>query len=355
MRERIVLSVVLLMLLAGAQDAAAQTKKKAWLKNLFKLKAAEIEYVDLDEQKVFEAEALQNFGGGGEDEIEADLRGEEVNAEISTVEALLPETAEEEDFEELEEAESLVAITEELHINKDWLSLHDYFATWDSRNINPYEIDAAKFADTVSLYLIDSLLEHSWSPPLEDMHVTSDFGFRGYRWHYGTDIRLKTGDSVRTVFDGIVRIKKYDPRGYGYYLLVRHKNGLETLYGHLSKQMVEVGDEIKAGDVIGLGGSTGRSSGPHLHFEFRYQGNPVNPGEIYDFKHNALSADSLTISPETFAYVKEARKIHFHKVRRGDTLSGISRRYGVSMNKVCSLNGIKKTSVLRVGQRLRIN
>lgn len=343
------------MLLAGAQDAAAQTKKKGWFKNLFNVKAPEIEYVDLNEQKVFEADTLRNFGGGGEDEIEADLRGEEIDALINTTEALLSESADEEDYEEMEEEESLVAITEELHINKDWLSLHDYFATWDSRNINPYEMDAAKFADTVSLQLIDSLMELSWSPPLEHTHVTSNFGFRGYRWHYGTDIRLSTGDSVRTVFDGIVRIKKYDPSGYGYYLLVRHKNGLETLYGHLSKQMVEVGDEIKAGDVIGLGGNTGRSSGPHLHFEFRYQGNPVNPGDIYDFKQNALSSDSLTISPETFAYVKEARKIHFHKVKRGDTLSGISRRYGISMNKICSLNGIKKSSVLRVGQRLRIN
>lgn len=343
------------MLLASARDASAQTEKKGWFKNLLKAKEPVIEYVDLDERKVFEADSLINFGGGGEDEIEADLRGEVITAELSATEALLPELVEGEEYEELEEEDMLVAITEELHINKDWLSLHDYFATWDSRNINPYEIDAAKFADTVSLHLIDSLMDLNWSPPLEHTHVTSSFGFRGYRWHYGTDIRLNTGDSVRTVFDGIVRIKKYDPKGYGYYLLVRHKNGLETLYGHLSKQMVEVGDEIKAGDVIGLGGSTGRSSGPHLHFEFRYQGNPLNPGDIYDFKHNALSADSLTISPETFSYVKEARKIHFHKVRRGDTLSGISRRYGVSMNKICSLNGIRKTSVLRVGQRLRIN
>lgn len=353
MRAPIIVSVVLFMLLACAQDAAAQ--KKSWFKNLFKIKEPEIEYVDLNEEKVFAADTLQNFGGGGEDEIEADLRGEEVSAEAVALEALLSELEEEEDYEEGEEAESLVAITEELHINKDWLDLYDYFATWDSRNINPYELDAAKFADTVSLYLIDSLMELSWSPPLEHTHVTSNFGFRGYRWHYGTDIRLSTGDSVRTVFDGIVRIKKYDPSGYGNYVLVRHKNGLETLYGHLSKQMVEVGDEIKAGDVIGLGGSTGRSSGPHLHFEFRYQGNPVNPGDVYDFKKNTLAADSLTISPETFAYVKEARKVHFHKVRRGDTLSGISRKYGVSVNKLCGLNGIKKSSVLRVGQRLRIN
>jgi murein DD-endopeptidase MepM/ murein hydrolase activator NlpD len=336
------------MLLAGAQDAAAQSKKKGWFRKIFKVKAPEIEYVDLNEEKSF-ADTLRNFGGGGEDEIEAELRGE-LGEEENSAELILAEEPE----EELEE-EVFVEISEELQIKKEWLNLHEYFTTWDSRNVNPYEIDAAKFADTVSLLLFDTLAQSGWSPPLAKTEVTSNFGFRGYRWHYGTDIRLSTGDSVRTVFDGIVRMKKYDPRGYGYYVLVRHKNGLETLYGHLSKQMVEVGDEIRAGQVIGLGGSTGRSSGPHLHFEFRYQGNPVNPTDVYDFKQNALSADSLVISPETFTYVKEARKIHFHKVRRGDTLSGISRRYGVPINKLCSLNRIKKTSVLRVGQRIRIN
>lgn len=343
----------MLMLLAGAQDAAGQGKKKGWFKNLFKAKAPEIEYVDLNEERSF-PDTLRNFGGGGEDEIEAELRGD-LDEEISTVELILSEEAKNEEEHANLAEDVFVEISDELQINKNWLSLHDYFSVWDSRNINPYEVDGAKFADTVSLQLFDTLAQAGWSPPLKDAHVTSDFGFRGFRWHYGTDIRLNTGDSVRTVFDGIVRIKKYDPSGYGYYLLVRHKNGLETLYGHLSKQMVEVGDEVKAGDIIGLGGSTGRSSGPHLHFEFRYQGNPVNPRDIYDFKENMLAADSLTISPETFAYIKEARKVHYHKIRRGDTLSGISRRYGVSVNKICSLNRMKKTSILRVGQRIRIH
>ena len=352
MRFTIKWTLLLVVCLAGMHQATAQTKKKSWFRDLFRPKAPDLEYVAPDTLTHAYVDSLQNVGGGGEEEIELaieedDFEAKDLKKDLSIIAedtlAFIPETA------------MLVEVSEELLISKDWITRHDYYALWDSWNINPYEVDAGKFADTVNLQLFDTLAAEGWSPMLEDTYVTSNFGLRHYRWHYGTDIRLNTGDSVRSVFDGIVRIKKYDPSGYGYYLLVRHKNGLETLYGHLSKQMVEVGDVIKAGQVIGLGGSTGRSSGPHLHFEFRYQGNPVNPEDVYDFEQNALAGDTLLLTPETFSYVKEARKVYYHKIRRGDTLSGISRRYGVSMNKICSLNGIRKSTVLRVGHRLRIN
>ncbi|EMR04481.1 Glycyl-glycine endopeptidase ALE-1 precursor [Cesiribacter andamanensis AMV16] len=249
---------------------------------------------------------------------------------------------------------NLVEVSEQLLINKEWITLHEYYAVWDSRNINPYNIDVKSFSDTVSLLLYEKPHE-LWSPPLDHMHVTSDFGFRTPRWHYGTDVRLNIGDSVRTVFDGIIRIRKYDPSGYGNYIVVRHKNGLETLYGHLSKQLVEVGDEVKAGNVIGLGGNTGRSSGPHLHFETRYLGSALNPAEIYDFSANNLRAESIVVSSASFSYLKEAKKIVYHRVRSGDTLSGISRRYGVPVNTLMRLNGLRKNSVLKVGQRLRVH
>ncbi len=341
------------MLTVGVADAHAQ-KKGGWFRDLFRVKTPQLEYVTPDPAQKNFPDSLLNAGGGGE---ELGLDNPELNSgddEEINLKKDLSIVAEEEI--EVAPEEMLVEVSEELQINKEWVTLHEYYSLWDSWNINPYEVDAGKFSDTVSLQLFEAeALAGGWSPPLDETHVTSNFGMRRYRWHYGTDVGLNTGDSVRTVFDGIVRIKKYDPSGYGYYLLVRHKNGLETLYGHLSNQLVEVGDEVKAGEVIGLGGSTGRSSGPHLHFEFRYQGNPINPENIYDFEQNELTADTLTISPETFSYVKEARKVYFHKVRRGDTLSGISRRYGVSMNQLCRLNGIRKASVLRVGQRLRVN
>lgn len=353
MRLLLIIVLTLGVSLAGTQEAAAQKKKNSWFRDVFRLKTPELDYVEPDTlQKKF-TDPLVNYGGGGEEEIEVDMLAEEESFDADKLKRGLSIVSED-TLAYVPELEVLVEVSEQLMINKDWVTLHEYYSVWDSWNINPYEVDAAKFTDTVSLHLFDTL-SSSWSKPLDETRVTSDFGFRRYRWHYGTDIALNTGDSVRSVFDGIVRIKKYDPSGYGYYILVRHKNGLETLYGHLSRQMVEVGDEIKAGDVLGLGGSTGRSSGPHLHFEFRYQGNPLNPSDIYDFEHNALLSDSLLVTPETFSYLKEARKVHFHKVRRGDTLSGISKRHGVSINKLCSLNGIRKTTVLRVGQRLRIN
>lgn len=348
------MALLLGFFLSGTQDAVAQKKKEGWFRDLFKVKAPELTYVAPDTlQRSYSADSLQYFGGGGEEELEAELLINESDFDSKELKKELSIVSEDTtSFEPM--MENLVEVAEELQISKEWITIHEYFSIWDSKNINPYEFDPTKFRDSVNLTLFDTLV-NAWSPPLDNSHVTSHFGSRHYRWHYGTDIRLNIGDSVRTVFDGIVRIKKFDPSGYGYYILVRHKNGLETLYGHLSKQMVEVGDELKAGEVIGLGGNTGRSSGPHLHFEFRYQGNPLNPEDIYDFESNSLISDTLLVTAESFSYLKEARKIHYHKVRRGDTLSGISKRYGVPLTKLCSLNGIRKNTVLRVGQRLRIH
>ena len=354
MKVQIIIVLLLGLSLAGTQEAEAQKKKGGWFRDLFRVKAPELNYIAPDTLQKSFTDSLQNFGGGGEEEIELDLLVNEEDFDSKKLKKELSIVSED-TAAYVPEIETLVEVSEELKIHKDWVTLYEYYSVWDSWDIDPYKMDAEKFADTVSLQLFADSLNSSWSVPLDESHVTSNFGRRRYRWHYGTDIRLDVGDSVRTVFDGIVRIKKYDPSGYGYYILVRHKNGLETLYGHLSKQLVEVGDEINAGDVIGLGGNTGRSSGPHLHFEFRYQGNPLNPEEIYDFENNAFIADSLLITPETFSYIKEARKVYYHKVRRGDTLSEISRKHGVSMSKICSLNGIRKNSVLRIGQRLRIH
>ena len=160
---------------------------------------------------------------------------------------------------------------------------------------------------------------------------------------------------MRVAFDGIVRIAQYDRYGYGHYILVRHYNGLETLYGHFKKRLARVGDVVKAGDVIGLGGNTGRSTAPHLHFEVRYEGNAIDPADLFDFQNDSLLSDQLSITPATFAYLAEARKIRYHRIRRGDTLSHISYRYGVSISKICRLNGISRKTILRVGRRLRIN
>jgi murein DD-endopeptidase MepM/ murein hydrolase activator NlpD len=174
--------------------------------------------------------------------------------------------------------------------------------------------------------------------------------------HYGVDLKLQTGDPVMSAFSGMVRISSYNP-SFGHVVVVRHHNGLETLYAHLSKRMVEPGDLIEAGDTLGLGGNTGRSYGSHLHFEVRFLDQPIDPTEVFDLANGTLKARTFDIHKGTFeAIVKaraEASARKYHVVRNGDTLSAIARRYGTSVNTLCKLNGLRQTSIIRPGQRLR--
>ena len=338
--------IVFISLFSFSEEAYSQKKKKGFLRDLFRVKQPETIYVEPD--TVQKTTRLEEPILISEEELEVEeFEPEDLKKELSLI-------AEDTTAFEADSVQ-LVEVAEELAINEEWVTAQEYFEVWDSYNINPYKVDVLKFPDTVNLVLFNPEDSLSWSPPLETSRVTSKFGFRGYRWHYGTDVALNIGDSVRSVFDGIIRIRKYDPRGYGYYIVVRHMNGLETLYGHLSKQLVQVGQEVKAGEVIGLGGNTGRSSGPHLHFETRYLGAALNPGDLYDFDANAWQVSTIAITKANFAYLKEARKVHYHRVRRGDTLSGIARKYRVSLSQLYRLNRLNRKSVLKIGQRIRVN
>ncbi|HLW21195.1 MAG TPA: M23 family metallopeptidase [Cyclobacteriaceae bacterium] len=248
----------------------------------------------------------------------------------------------------------LVEISEQVLINSIWVTAFEYYASWDSKKINIYDFDPKDFKDTVHIKLYDPFFGSNWTAPLKETKVNSEFGFRRFRWHHGIDLKLTTGDPVFSAFDGIVRMRSYDRNGYGYYVLVRHRNGLETLYGHLSKISVEVGQEVRAGDILGLGGSTGRSTGPHLHFEIRYQGLSINPTEVFDFNYGRLKGDVYTITSSSFDHVIQAQEAVYHRVRSGQNLGVIARQYGVSINQITRLNGITTRSILRVGQRLRI-
>ncbi len=222
--------------------------------------------------------------------------------------------------------------------------LYNYI--WDNQFVNPYGERVVEMADTV--YIDFAQYCHS-----NRNVVTSDFGFRrGWRFHYGIDTRLKIGDSICSSFDGMVRIVKRG-RAYGNYVVVRHFNGLETVYGHLSKTLVKVNQVIRAGEVIALGGNTGRSTGPHLHYEIRYLGQPIPPRELIDFENYAAKFRIVDLCATQFAYVKDLEATRYYTVRKGDTLYGISRKTGVSMDQICRLNRIKKSTILRVGQRLR--
>ncbi|PKP00147.1 MAG: peptidase M23 [Bacteroidetes bacterium HGW-Bacteroidetes-8] len=227
----------------------------------------------------------------------------------------------------------------------EFTEMPEEYDIWSDTKINPYQVNLVDMKDTVKIDL--STYYHPSSK-----YITSNFGFRKWRFHYGIDLKVHKGDSVYNAFDGVVRITKR-ARDYGYYVLVRHLNGLETLYAHLNKITVNPGDTIKAGSPVGLGGSTGRSTGYHLHFEIRYLGNPINPNDLIDFEKFSIKNQILALNAQHFEYKKEIDKIRFWTIRSGDTLGRISQRTGVSIAKLCSLNGIKRTTILRIGRRLR--
>lgn len=210
--------------------------------------------------------------------------------------------------------------------------------------------------------------------PLDkDTHITSNYGYRRRyrRMHRGVDLKLNTGDTVRAAFDGRVRINDYEGKGYGHYIVIRHDNGLETVYGHLSKKLVKRGEIVRAGDPIGLGGSTGRSTGPHLHFEARFMGVDLNPTQLFDFAEKVPLRDYYTFTRNGRNYASSASvaSVHStnkksrvgkasapqtHRIRKGDTLSTIAQRYGTTVTKLCALNNMGRKATLRVGKSIRV-
>lgn len=232
----------------------------------------------------------------------------------------------------------------------------DYYGIWDTISVNPYKIDLTKKKDTTILTLNDHH-DCDYAHPF-DGKVTSRFGPRGrYRYHYGIDIDLETGDSVRCAFEGTVRISRKSST-FGYVVMVRHKNGLETIYAHLSKLEVKIGDHVEAGDLLGLGGNTGRSRGSHLHFEVRYKGMAINPESLIKFEEGKLVGNTLLVDKSAFdyyhAYNKYKGKSHYYVIRKGDTLGRIAQRNRVTVRQLCRLNGITPKTTLRIGRKLRL-
>ena len=226
------------------------------------------------------------------------------------------------------------------------------YPNWNNQYVHAY--GNAIIPET---YTIDLTGFHMPTPSTK---ITSPFGPRWRRMHNGLDLKVNIGDTIVAAFDGKVRIVKYERRGYGKYVVIRHDNGLETVYGHLSKQLVEENQLVKAGEVIGLGGNTGRSTGSHLHFETRFLGIAINPVYMFDFPKQDIVADTYT-----FRKTKSVKRagshdtqvadgtIRYHKVKSGDTLSRIAKLRGVSVSTLCKLNRIKPTTTLRIGQVLR--
>lgn len=260
----------------------------------------------------------------------------------------------------------------------------DLYNDWNNR----YAHKATVLPDSFRINLKDFCM------PTTSRVLTSNFGARWGRQHKGLDIKVYIGDTIRAAFSGKVRIVRYEGRGYGKYVVIRHYNGLETIYGHMSKQLVIEEQEVRAGDPIGLGGNTGRSTGSHLHFETRLCGVALNPALMFDFKnqdvvddyyvfrkdtYNRESAEATrlrgvggvavngdldipkqstasTNSPKPSTTKNEkAHSTRFHKVVKGETLSSIARKRGMTVSAICKLNHIKPTTVIKPGQILRYN
>lgn len=233
--------------------------------------------------------------------------------------------------------------------NFDVPAYNQYFF-WDTLDIHPYQSKMNKFTETRVLSLLDS--NSVFAMPMKQKPINSNFGWRKWKYHYGIDLGLNVGDSIVSSFDGMVRVVRKS-KSYGNVVVVRHNNGLETLYAHLSKALVKPNQEVKAGELIALGGNTGHSTGPHLHFEIRYLGGPINPSDIIDFKNFTLISDTLVVDRCCFEYLDDVQKARYYTIRKGDTLGKIAKRNGVSISRLCKLNGITRKTTLRIGRRLR--
>lgn len=243
------------------------------------------------------------------------------------------------------------------------------YKDWNNR----YAHRASELPDSFNINL------RHFCMPTTSRIITSNFGSRWGRMHKGLDIKVYIGDTIRAAFDGKVRIVKYEANGYGNYVVIRHHNGLETIYGHMSKHLVGENETVHAGDPIGLGGNTGRSTGSHLHFETRLCGVALNPALMFDFKNQDVTGDYYffrkdTYNKESLAANRvrgkestdlasadnenignnvEGGNVRYHKVSRGETLASIARKRGTTVEHICKLNHITKTMRVKPGQILR--
>lgn len=254
-----------------------------------------------------------------------------------------------------------------------------YTEGWDSQMVNCYAGTAVP--QTAQIDVSHYVMPHPG-------YITSPYGYRRRfrRMHKGVDLKVNMGDTIRAAFDGRVRLTKFERRGYGYYVVLRHTNSLETVYGHLSKFLVEPDQYVKAGDPIALGGNTGRSTGPHLHFETRYMGYAINPSAIFDFANQTTHTDFYTFDKNTYQkarnfspsanaeyaakyraanppkpYVRDKSQSSsshssstVYQVKKGDTLGKIASRNGTTVSRLCKLNGITAKTTLQIGQKIKL-
>lgn len=244
---------------------------------------------------------------------------------------------------------------------------------WDENNLFPYyNVPLSEIPLELPLQLVDSLGAYHY--PFKG-YISSRYGVRGSRNHNGVDMPLKVGDTIYSAFNGRVRYSKSGASGYGTLVIIRHDNGIETYHAHLSSRLVEAGDRVVAGQPIALGGNSGRSTGPHLHFECRYMGRAFDPERLINFRTGELRRDFIVMKRSYFSNfsryeqdwngekeISEADKKErqqaaprqYHKVVSGDCLSTIARRYKTTVAAICKLNKIEENAILQLNKTLRV-
>lgn len=263
-----------------------------------------------------------------------------------------------------------LSLVKQIQKEKSQYPSYELYPTWNNNSVHTFG-SAVNVPDSFRIDLTDFVM------PSTSTKITSVFGPRRRRMHKGLDVKVYVGDTIRAAFDGRVRMVQYERRGYGKYVVIRHENGLETVYGHLSKQLVAENEYVNAGDVIGLGGNTGRSTGSHLHFETRFLGEALDPATLFDFEKQDVVGDTYLFikgaprykrgkNTRTSRVASAASRTNgntapvpasgggkYHKVRKGDTLGSIARANHTSVDALCKLNRITRRTVLRIGQVLR--
>src|SRR5574344_1574898 len=241
------------------------------------------------------------------------------------------------------------------------------YASFDNASIHYLQkFNYANLLGSIPVRLTNERQRKYFACPVEGL-VTSHFGPRRARFHYGTDIGKRQGEPIKSMFDGTIRVTRW-ASGYGNLIVIRHDNGLETYYGHLSKSLVRENQRVKAGEIIGLVGSTGRSTGPHLHLEIRYLGAAINPEHMIDFSNYTLKTNnevfylsrndfkptysrSASVQLAKSTPVKSTRSGRSYTIRKGETLGEIAKRNGTTVKKLCKLNNIKGSSI-KEGQKI---
>lgn len=250
------------------------------------------------------------------------------------------------------------------HSKLSFLPAEEYYEEFDEATVFQPAPDES-LPDLLNLMVVNDSLG-TYTPPICGV-VTSGYGWRdkpagrgessakaGGRMHKGIDIDLNKGDKVYCAFDGMVRIARRQS-GYGNVVIVRHYNGLETVYAHLSKIKVKAGQVVTSGQVVGLGGATGHATGTHLHFEIRFRGHALNPANFISFTDNKIYGDTLTLRKSKYGLAAFPSTATVYTVQRGDSWYEIAKRYGLTSQQMKALNGTNKRFYLRVGQQIRVN